>query len=247
MNIIPAIDLLGGKAVRLLKGDYDKVTVYSDDPAAVAESFERAGAKYLHVVDLDGAKDGTTANFETIKEIIKRTNLSVEVGGGIRALDRVKKYIDIGVDRVIIGTAAVTDPEFLNEAVELYGEKVVVGVDIKDGFVAIKGWLEISELSCKEFCKNLEDLGIKTIICTDISKDGMMSGTNRELYRELYDEFNINIIASGGVSSMEDIAVLSNMGLFGAIVGKAIYTGAIDLSEAISLAAFISSQQKEER
>lgn len=246
MNIIPAIDLLGGKAVRLLKGDYDKVTVYSDDPAAVAESFERAGAKYLHVVDLDGAKDGTTANFETIKEIIKRTNLSVEVGGGIRALDRVKKYIDIGVDRVIIGTAAVTDPEFLNEAVELYGEKVVVGVDIKDGFVAIKGWLEISELSCKEFCKNLEDLGIKTIICTDISKDGMMSGTNRELYRELYDEFNINIIASGGVSSMEDIAVLSNMGLFGAIVGKAIYTGAIDLSEAISLAAFISSQQKEE-
>lgn len=246
MNIIPAIDLLGGKAVRLLKGDYDKVTVYSDDPAAVAESFERAGAKYLHVVDLDGAKDGTTANFETIKEIIKRTNLSVEVGGGIRALDRVKKYIDIGVDRVIIGTAAVTDPEFLNEAVELYGEKVVVGVDIKDGFVAIKGWLEISELSCKEFCKNLEDLGVKTIICTDISKDGMMSGTNRELYRELYDEFNINIIASGGVSSMEDIAVLSNMGLFGAIVGKAIYTGAIDLSEAISLAAFISSQQKEE-
>lgn len=246
MNIIPAIDLLGGKAVRLLKGDYDKVTVYSDDPAAVAESFERAGAKYLHVVDLDGAKDGTTANFETIKEIIKRTNLSVEVGGGIRALDRVKKYIDIGVDRVIIGTAAVTDPEFLKKAVRLYGERVVVGVDIKDGFVAIKGWLEISELSCKEFCKNLEDLGIKTIICTDISKDGMMSGTNRELYRELYDEFNINIIASGGVSSMEDIAVLSSMGLFGAIVGKAIYTGAIDLSDAISLSTFISSKQKEE-
>lgn len=246
MNIIPAIDLLGGKAVRLLKGDYDKVTVYSDDPAAVAESFERAGAKYLHVVDLDGAKDGTTANFETIKEIIKKTNLSVEVGGGIRTLERVKKYMDIGVDRVIIGTAAVTDPEFLKKAVSLYGERVVVGVDIKDGFVAIKGWLEISELSCKEFCKDLEDVGVKTIICTDISKDGMMSGTNRELYRELYDEFNINIIASGGVSSMEDIAVLSNMGLFGAIVGKAIYTGAIDLSEAISLAAFISSQQKEE-
>lgn len=246
MNIIPAIDLLGGKAVRLLKGDYDKVTVYSDDPAAVAESFERAGAKYLHVVDLDGAKDGTTANFETIKEIIKKTNLSVEVGGGIRTLERVKKYMDIGVDRVIIGTAAVTDPEFLKKAVSLYGERVVVGVDIKDGFVAIKGWLEISELSCKEFCKDLEDVGVKTIICTDISKDGMMSGTNRELYRKLYDEFNINIIASGGVSSMEDIAVLSSMGLFGAIVGKAIYTGAIDLSDAISLSAFISSKQKEE-
>ena len=241
MNIIPAIDLIGGQAVRLVKGDYDKVTVYSDDPAAVAESFERAGAKYLHVVDLDGAKDGTTANFETIKKIIERTDLSVEVGGGIRTLERVRQYIDIGVDRVIIGTAAVTDPDFLREAVKLYGEKIVVGVDIKDGFVAIKGWLEISELSCKEFCKKLEDLGVKTIICTDISKDGMMSGTNRELY----DEFELNIIASGGVSSMEDIAVLSNMGLFGAIVGKAIYTGAIELSEAIKLAAFISSQKEE--
>ena len=236
MNIIPAIDLIGGQAVRLVKGDYDKVTVYSDDPAAVAESFERAGAKHLHVVDLDGAKDGTTANFETIKKIIERTDLSVEVGGGIRTLERVRQYIDVGVDRVIIGTAAVTDPDFLCEAVKLYGEKIVVGVDIKDGFVAIKGWLEISELSCKEFCKKLEDLGVKTIICTDISKDGMMSGTNRELYRELYDEFELNIIASGGVSSMEDIAVLSNMGLFGAIVGKAIYTGAIELSEAIKLA-----------
>ena len=245
MNIIPAIDLIGGQAVRLVKGDYDKVTVYSDDPAAVAESFERAGAKYLHVVDLDGAKDGTTANFETIKKIIERTDLSVEVGGGIRTLERVRQYIDVGVDRVIIGTAAVTDPDFLSEAVKLYGEKIVVGVDIKDGFVAIKGWLEISELSCKEFCKKLEDLGVKTIICTDISKDGMMSGTNRELYRELYDEFELNIIASGGVSSMEDIAVLSNMGLFGAIVGKAIYTGAIELSDAIKLAAFISSQKEE--
>ena len=245
MNIIPAIDLIGGQAVRLVKGDYEKVTVYSDDPAAVAESFERAGAKYLHVVDLDGAKDGTTANFETIKKIIERTDLSVEVGGGIRTLERVRQYIDIGVDRVIIGTAAVTDPDFLSEAVSLYGEKIVVGVDIKDGFVAIKGWLEISGLSCKEFCKKLEALGVKTIICTDISKDGMMSGTNRELYRELYDEFELNIIASGGVSSMEDIAVLSNMGLFGAIVGKAIYTGAIELSEAIKLSAFISSQKEE--
>ena len=242
MNIIPAIDLIGGKAVRLVKGDYEKVTVYSDDPAAVAKSFERAGAKYLHVVDLDGAKDGTTANFETIKKIIESTDLSVEVGGGIRTLERVRQYIDIGVDRVIIGTAAVTDSDFLSEAVSLYGERIVVGVDIKDGFVAIKGWLEISELSCKDFCKKLETLGVKTIICTDISKDGMMSGTNRELYRELYDEFELNIIASGGVSSMEDIAMLSNMGLFGAIVGKAIYTGAINLSDAIVLADFISAQ-----
>ena len=242
MNIIPAIDLLGAKAVRLLKGDYDKVTVYSDDPAAVAESFEAAGAKYLHVVDLDGAKDGTTANFETIKKIIGKTNLSVEVGGGIRTLDRVKKYIDIGVDRVIIGTAAVTDPDFLTEAVRLYGEKIVVGVDIKDGFVAIKGWTEVSALSCNDFCAKLQSLGVNTIICTDISKDGMMSGTNRELYRELYDKFALNIIASGGVSSVDDVAALSEMGLFGAIVGKAIYTGAIDLSEAIALAASLETE-----
>ena len=242
MNIIPAIDLLGAKAVRLLKGDYDKVTVYSDDPAAVAESFEAAGAKYLHVVDLDGAKDGTTANFETIKKIIGKTNLSVEVGGGIRTLDRVKKYIDIGVDRVIIGTAAVTDPDFLTEAVRLYGEKIVVGVDIKDGFVAIKGWTEVSALSCNDFCAKLQLLGVNTIICTDISKDGMMSGTNRELYRELYDKFALNIIASGGVSSVDDVAALSEMGLFGAIVGKAIYTGAIDLSEAIALAASLETE-----
>jgi phosphoribosylformimino-5-aminoimidazole carboxamide ribotide isomerase len=236
MNIIPAIDLLGGKAVRLLKGDYNKVTVYSDDPAAVAESFERAGAKYLHVVDLDGAKDGTTANFETIKKITERTSLSVEVGGGIRTLERVKQYIDIGVDRVIIGTAAVTDPEFLSEAVRLYGERIVVGVDIKDGFVAIKGWLEVSALSCKEFCKKLEDLGVKTIICTDISKDGMMSGTNLELYRRLNSDFAIDFVASGGVSSLEDIKALKEMNVYGAILGKALYTGAIDLSEAIKTA-----------
>ena len=236
MNIIPAIDLIGGKAVRLLKGDYDKVTVYSDDPAAVAENFERAGAKYLHVVDLDGAKDGTTANFETIKKIIERTNLSVEVGGGIRTLERVRQYIDVGVDRIIIGTAAVTDPDFLCEAVKLYGEKIVVGVDIKDGFVAIKGWLEVSELSCKEFCKKLEDLGVKTIICTDISKDGMMSGTNLELYKNLNRDFSINFVASGGVSTLEDIKSLKEMNLFGAILGKALYTGAIDLKDAIKAA-----------
>ncbi len=245
MNIIPAIDLIGGKAVRLVKGDYDKVTVYNDDPVSVAKEFEKAGAKYLHVVDLDGAKDGTCANFDTIKRITENTSLSVEVGGGIRTLERVKNYIDIGVDRVIIGTAAVTDPEFLCEAVKAYGEKIVVGVDIKDGYVAIKGWLETSELSCFDFCANLEQLGVNTIICTDISKDGMMSGTNRELYRELYDRFELNIIASGGVSSMEDISVLSNMGLFGAIVGKALYTGAIDLSDAISLASFVSTSQED--
>ena len=199
-------------------------------------SFESAGAKYLHLVDLDGAKDGTCANFDTIQSITNSTSLSVEVGGGIRTLERVKKYIDIGVDRVIIGTAAVTDPDFLLEAVRLYGEKIVVGVDIKDGYVAIKGWLEVSKLSCFDFCRELESIGVKTIICTDISKDGMMSGTNRELYRELYDRFKMNIVASGGVSSEEDIVVLANMDIFGAIIGKALYTGGLELSKCIALA-----------
>ena len=241
MNIFPAIDLIGGKAVRLLKGDYDKVTVYNDDPVAVAKAFEAAGAEYLHLVDLDGAKDGTTANFETIKKITQGTGLSVEVGGGIRTLDRVKMYIDIGVDRVIIGTAAVTDPDFLSEAVRLYGEKIVVGVDIKDGYVAIKGWTELSALSCFDFCSKLCELGVKTIICTDISKDGMMSGTNRELYRNLSDKFkSLNVVASGGVSSMDDIAALRDMNLFGAILGKALYTGDLKLTEAISAAAEVT-------
>lgn len=236
MNIIPAIDLIGGKAVRLVKGDYNQVTVYSDAPVEVAKSFEAQGAKLLHVVDLDGAKDGSTANFETIRQIVSQTSLSVEVGGGIRTMETVKKYLELGVDRVILGTAAVTDPAFLEAAVKEYGEHITVGVDIKDGMVAIKGWLEVSALSCFDFCQKMQDLGVRTIICTDISKDGMMAGTNRELYRALYDRFTLNIIASGGVSSIEDIEVLSTMGLYGAIVGKAIYTGAIDLSRAISVA-----------
>lgn len=239
MYIIPAIDLIDGKAVRLMKGDYDKVTVYNDNPAEVAKQFERDGAKLLHVVDLDGAKDGTTANFDTVAEIVKQTKLSVEIGGGIRDIERVKKYMDIGVDRVIIGTAAVTDPEFLREAVTLYGDKIVVGVDIKDGYVAIKGWLEVSKLSCFDFCENLAEMGVNTVICTDISKDGMMSGTNMELYRQLSEKFGMNIIASGGVSSIEDVQELTEMGIYGAIVGKAIYTGAVDLPRAISVAGGI--------
>ena len=236
MYIIPAIDLLDGKAVRLQKGDYNKVTVYSDSPETVAKGFEDDGARLLHVVDLDGAKIGTTANFETVKKIIAKTGLSVEIGGGIRDIERVKKYIDIGVDRIIIGTAAVTDPEFLKEAVRLYGDKIVVGVDIKDGFVAIKGWLEVSELICLDFCKSLCDLGVNTIICTDISKDGMMSGTNIALYEELSQNLGMNIIASGGVSSLDDVRALSKMRVYGAILGKALYTGAVSLSEAIELA-----------
>ena len=233
MYIIPAIDLIGGQAVRLVKGDYNKVTVYNNNPVEVAQSFENAGARLLHVVDLDGAKDGTTANFDTVKAIIENTSLSVEIGGGVRTIDRIRRYIDIGVDRVIIGTAAVTDPDFLEEAVRLFGEKVVAGVDINDGYVAIKGWTEVSALSCFDFCHKLEKLGVKTVICTDISKDGMMSGTNVELYRSMSKEFSLNIIASGGVSSLDDVRTLCDMDIYGAILGKALYTGAVDLADAI--------------
>ncbi len=237
MHIIPAIDLIGGKAVRLQKGDYNKVTVYSDTPTEVAKQFEASGACLLHVVDLDGAKDGTTANFETVKDIIKNTCLSVEIGGGVRDIERVRKYIDVGVDRVIIGTAAVTAPEFLRAAVAEFGEKIVVGVDINEGYVAIKGWLEVSKLSCFDFCEQLSALGVKTVIVTDISKDGMMAGTNLELYKELSKRFSLNIIASGGVSSYEDIKTLTDMNIYGAILGKALYTGALDLSTAIAEAS----------
>ena len=236
MNIFPAIDLLGGQAVRLVKGDYGKVTVYSNSPADVAKSFEESGASFMHVVDLDGAKDGSTVNFDTIKEIVSATSLSVEVGGGIRNIETVKRYISIGVDRVIIGTAAVKDPEFLKAAVEAYGEHIAVGVDIKDGMVAIKGWTEISEFSCYDFCEMMQKIGVKTVICTDISKDGMMSGTNLELYSELGKRFDMNIIASGGVSSLEDVRALAKMNVYGAILGKALYTGAVDLKDALKAA-----------
>ena len=236
MNIIPAIDLIDGKAVRLQKGDYNKVTVYSEYPEKVAKYFYDCGARYLHVVDLDGAKSGKADNFEVIKNIVNASGLSVEVGGGIRNMDMVDTYVRAGVDRIILGTAAITDPEFLRAAVEKYGDKITVGVDIKDGMVAIKGWTEVSAVSCEDFCRQLEALGVSSVICTDISKDGMMSGTNLELYRNLNSNFSINFIASGGVSTLEDIKALKTMNLFGAIVGKAVYTGAIDLKEAIEAA-----------
>ena len=236
MNIIPAIDLIDGKAVRLQKGDYNKVTVYSEYPEKVAKYFYDCGARYLHVVDLDGAKSGKADNFDVIKNIVNASGLSVEVGGGIRNMDMVDTYVKAGVDRIILGTAAITDPEFLRAAVEKYRDKITVGVDIKDGMVAIKGWTEVSAVSCEDFCRQLEALGVSSVICTDISKDGMMSGTNLELYRNLNSNFSINFIASGGVSTLEDIKALKTMNLFGAIVGKAIYTGAIDLKEAIEAA-----------
>ncbi|MBE6596330.1 MAG: 1-(5-phosphoribosyl)-5-[(5-phosphoribosylamino)methylideneamino]imidazole-4-carboxamide isomerase [Ruminococcaceae bacterium] len=241
MNLFPAIDLIGGKAVRLIKGDYDQVTVYSDSPHEVARSFEADGARYLHLVDLEGARDGTLTNLETIKKIIDSTSLFVEVGGGIRNMDTVEKYIGIGASRVIIGTAAVTDPEFLEAAVKKYGEKIAVGVDVKDGAVAIKGWRETSSLGCFEFCGRLSELGVKTVICTDISKDGLLSGTNLELYAELSRRFSMDIVASGGVSSLDDVRKLSEMKLYGAILGKALYTGNVKLDEAIRVASEVDN------
>ena len=236
MNVFPAIDIVQGKAVRLFKGDYAQMTVYSETPMDVVRDFERAGAKFLHIVDLEGAKSGDTDNYETISNIIKSTPLFVEVGGGIRTMDVIEKYLSAGAGRVILGTVAVTDERFLRDAVEKYGDKIAVGVDIKDGFVAIKGWTEKSEYSAFDFCEKLQSLGVKTVICTDVSKDGAMQGTNRELYSQLSQKFTLDFIASGGVSSVEDIIALKEKGLYGAIIGKAYYTGAIDLRRAIEVA-----------
>lgn len=236
MYIYPAIDLIGGKAVRLLKGDYNKKTVYNDNPLEVVKDFKNQGAEFLHLVDLDGAKSGTTDNFEIIKKIAQEGGLFTEIGGGIRDIETVDKYLNVNINRVIIGTAAVTNPNFLSEAISKYGDKISVGVDIKDGFVAIKGWTQKSEFTLFDFCKKMQDMGVKHLICTDISKDGAMKGTNLEMYKELSQRFNLDITASGGVSSIEDIENLRKLNLYGAIIGKAYYTGAINLSDAIRVA-----------
>ena len=236
MLIFPAIDLYGGKAVRLYKGDYQQMTVYSDSPVSVARDFEQKGAKWVHLVDLEGAKNGTTPNIEVVSQIARETSLLCEIGGGIRNMETVERYFEAGVSRVILGTAAVTDEEFLRKAVGKYGEKIAVGVDIKDGMVAIKGWIEKSEYDAFDFCEKMQKIGVKTIICTDISKDGAMKGANHELYRELSEKFDMQIVASGGVSSMEDVEKLAGLDIYGAIIGKAYYTGAIDLKEAIDKA-----------
>lgn len=236
MLIFPAIDLYDKKAVRLLKGDYAKMTVYSDNPVEIAKDFENEGAQCIHIVDLEGAKNGDTPNIETVKSIVQSTGLFTEIGGGIRSMDTIDKYIKIGVDRVILGTAAVSDEHLLTDAVKKYGDKIAVGVDIKDNYVAIKGWTEKSQYSCFEFCEKMQSIGIKTLICTDISKDGAMQGTNHSLYRELSEKFDMNITASGGVSSIDDVKKLAALKLYGAIIGKAYYTKAISLREAIEVA-----------
>lgn len=236
MIIFPAIDLYEKKAVRLFKGDYEKMTVYSDNPLSVAKDFESSGAEFIHMVDLEGAKDGTTPNFKTVSEIANKCKLKVEIGGGIRSEETVKRYLDAGVFRVILGTAAVQNPEFLADMVSKYKDSIAVGADIKDGMAAVNGWTQTSGLTCGELCKELESIGVKTVICTDISRDGAMKGTNREMYKRLNSAYNIDFIASGGVSSLDDIKALKSSGMYGAIIGKAYYTGAIDIAEAIEVA-----------
>lgn len=236
MIIFPAIDLYDKKAVRLLRGDYNEMTVYSDNPVEIAKDFKALGATHIHLVDLEGAKLGTTPNFDVVKSIKDEVGLFCEIGGGIRSLEVIEKYITAGIDRVILGTAAVKDPKFLEKAVSLYGEKIAVGIDIKDGEVAISGWTESSGVDAYEFCEKIEKMGVKTIICTDISKDGAMLGTNHELYRELSKKFKIDITASGGVSDITDIERLRKLDIYGAIIGKAYYIGAIDLKSAIEVA-----------
>jgi phosphoribosylformimino-5-aminoimidazole carboxamide ribotide isomerase len=235
MLIFPAIDLYDGKAVRLYKGDYQNMTVYSDNPLSVALDFVAAGAVCIHMVDLEGARDGTTPNLAIVRDIANKTPLFTEIGGGIRSMETVRAYLEAGVDRVILGTAAVTDPDFLKEALAEYGERIAVGVDIKDGRVAIKGWLETAEDDAMTFCEKMQKLGVRTIISTDISKDGAMMGANHELYRTLAEKFDLQIVASGGVSSLDDVKKLRELNLYGAIIGKAYYTGAVDLKEAIEV------------
>lgn len=236
MIILPAIDLYGGKAVRLLKGDYNNMTVYSDKPELLAEGFKALGAEYLHVVDLEGAKDGTTPHLELISKIASGCGLKVEIGGGIRTMEKIEKYISVGVNKVILGTAAVTDPAMLQSAVEKYGDKIAVGADVRDGRISIRGWLESSEFTLEDFLSKMAAVGVKNVICTDISRDGAMRGANLELYKRLNAEYDLDITASGGVSDLNDIAELRKAGLYGAIVGKAYYTGAIDIKKAIEVA-----------
>ena len=235
MKLFPAIDLYEGKAVRLYKGDYAQMTVYNNDPAAVAADFAAAGAQCIHIVDLEGAKSGTTPNFDTVCKIKAASGLFCEIGGGIRSMEVIDRYLSAGIDRVILGTAAVGNLDFVKDAVDKYGDRIAVGADLKDGYVAVKGWIEKTDLLATDFFRQMQDVGVKTVICTDISKDGAMMGTNLALYRSLSQTFSMQIVASGGVSSLEDVKKLNEMELYGAIIGKAYYTGAIDLRQAIEV------------
>ena len=233
MLLFPAVDLLGGKAVRLFQGRYDDVTVYDEHPVNTAMKFREAGCTAIHIVDLDGARDGSTVNLDTVVEIKKETELFCEIGGGIRDMQTVKRYLDAGLDRVILGTAAVQNPAFVEETVKAYGRKITVGMDLRNGMVSVKGWTEDSKVTGEELISTMSIIGVKHFIITDISKDGAMKGTSLELYRELSSKYKIDITASGGISTLEDVRALSEMNLYGAIIGKAYYTGAINLKEAL--------------
>ena len=237
MVLFPAIDILSGKAVRLYKGDYNAVTVYSETPWEFAEDFREKGCSAIHIVDLDGARSGETVNMDAVKRIASVEGLYSEIGGGIRNMETVSRYLEAGVDRVILGTAALNDPTFLKNALREYGNRIAVGVDLKDGKVAVKGWLETSDKEGIQFLKELEDLGVEGVIVTDISRDGAMKGTNLDLYRRITEEVSLKVTASGGVSTLEDVVALKAMGLYGAIIGKAYYTGAIKLNEALEAAS----------
>ncbi len=236
MIIFPAIDLFDKKAVRLYKGDYQNMTVYSENPIEIARDFEKSGATHIHMVDLQGAKDGTTPNIDIVCQVANETSLFVEIGGGIRDMATVEKYLSVGVGRVILGTAAVTDTDFLKAAVRKYGDKIAVGADVKDGYIAIKGWIEKSQITLEDFLCDMQSIGVKYVICTDISKDGAMRGTNLELYKELSQKYSMSITASGGVSSLDDVKELRRMNIYGAIIGKAYYIGAINLKDALEAA-----------
>ncbi len=236
MKIFPAIDLYGGKVVRLFKGDYAQMTTYSDDPVSVAKNFEEQGATCIHVVDLEGAEKGEPVHTPLVQRIVKETGLFLEIGGGIRRMEVVDAYLSAGAGRVILGTAAVTDEGFLKAALQKYGEKIAVGADISEGKVAIRGWKEKSAYTAEAFFEKMQALGVKTVICTDVSKDGAMKGANLELYKALGDRFAIDLVASGGVSTLDDVRALREMNVYGAIIGKAYYIGAIDLKEAIEVA-----------
>ena len=235
MILFPAIDLFEGKAVRLYKGDYAQMTVYSEHPEEIARDFAACGATHIHLVDLEGARSGETPNLDTVLKIRESTGLFCEIGGGIRSMEIVERYLSAGLDRVILGTAAIENEDFLRSAVEKYGDKIATGADIRDGFVSVKGWTEQSGVTLEAFCKKMEEIGVSTVICTDISRDGAMRGTNREMYRMLSEKFRLNITASGGVSTLEDVRSLRAMNLYGAIIGKAYYTGDINLKEAVEV------------
>ena len=236
MILFPAIDLYEKKAVRLYKGDYDRMTVYSDEPVDVAAGFVEKGASHIHIVDLEGAKNGRTPNLETVIRIKGKSGAFCEIGGGIRSMDVIDEYLSCGIDRVILGTSAVEDRKLLQEAVLKYGRQIAVGADIREGYISVKGWTENSGITVEVFFKEMQDAGVRTVICTDISRDGALKGTNTGLYRRLSCSFDMDIIASGGVSDLEDIKSLKEMGLYGAIIGKALYTGNIDLRKAVEVA-----------